>query len=252
MPLVLVGAVGVVVWASFGVSSAAVKTTPTLAGTWSCCGAGGAGAQNWVITAAGTGNGSGGGQSWPIHASLSGTSATIVTGPYVALPAYTATFKGTLADTGHTITGTWSDTYGQSGTFTATGGSGSGSSKPPLPPSDKPTGRLQSIEPPGGGVTVRRGGVVYSATENSQLQTGDIITTDSQTLVSFEFLIGGRVGINSSTSVEMINDRAAAPVGVSIIRTLQKNWAIWSGAEARALQTPNEIQTNGGVMGVRG
>ena len=116
------GVLCVFAWTAIGVSSAAIKTTPSLAGTWSCCGAGGAGPQTWVITSAGTGSGSGGGHPWPIQASLSGTSATIITGPYVDLPAYTATFKGTLSATGDSMNGTWSDTYGQSGTFTATGG----------------------------------------------------------------------------------------------------------------------------------
>jgi hypothetical protein len=107
------------------VALAIVPTTASadasLAGTWSCCGAGGAGGQTWTLRGDGKGDGSGNGLSWPMTWSNAGGAVTIVTGPYRTLPAYTATFTGTLSADGKTITGTWSDTYGQHGEFTATG-----------------------------------------------------------------------------------------------------------------------------------
>ena len=122
----LIGVLCVFVWALFVVSSVAVAATPDVRGTWSCCGAGGAGAQTWVITSAsGTGKGSGGGSTWPMHGSVSGTSVSLTTGPYYNLPDYTAVLVGTFSKSGNTMSGTWSDTYGAHGTWTATRSGGS-------------------------------------------------------------------------------------------------------------------------------
>jgi hypothetical protein len=107
--------------AAIAVPSGASGANGSLAGTWACCGAGGAAEQTWVLTADGKGDGSGNGLSWPMTWSNGGGAVTIVTGPYRTLPGYTATFTGTLSADGKTITGTWSDTYGQHGEFTATG-----------------------------------------------------------------------------------------------------------------------------------
>lgn len=111
-------------------ASTAGAATPTPAGTWSCCGAGGAGEQTFEITVSGgslSGTALQGGTPFaPISGSTSGTSVTIVTGPYTSLPSYTATFVGTLAANGDSMSGTWSSTASQSGTWTATRVSGAG------------------------------------------------------------------------------------------------------------------------------
>lgn len=104
---------------------------PTVTGTWSCCGSGGASAQTWVINESGGSlSGTGYNQSnapfTPISGSNSGGSVTIVTGPYDSLPSYTATFVGTIAGGGETMSGTWSSNGGQEGTWSATRTSGSG------------------------------------------------------------------------------------------------------------------------------
>jgi hypothetical protein len=96
---------------------------PNITGTWKCCSGGGAGHQRWTITdTSGTLTGHGGfnGVMYPISGSISGSRARIVTGPYKHLPQYTATFKGVVSADDLTIKGTWTDTFGQSGTFTAT------------------------------------------------------------------------------------------------------------------------------------
>ena len=80
----------------------------------------------------------------------------------------------------------------------------------PNPDPNDATARMMDIQPPGGGVTVIRGGKTYSASETSQLQTGDIIKTDKNTRALFEFLVGGRVGIYKGVEVKMINSRAAS------------------------------------------
>jgi hypothetical protein len=104
-------------------AAAGATTAPSAAGTWSCCGAGGAGEQTWTITeSSGTLSGSGPGIG-PIHGSISGTSVTIVTGPYTSDPGYEATFVGTIS--GETMSGTWKSNASQEGTWTATRTSGS-------------------------------------------------------------------------------------------------------------------------------
>lgn len=101
-------------------ASAAAQSVPTVTGTWSCCGSGGASAQTWTITESGTSL-SGTFAAGPISGSVNGTSVEIVTGPYSYLPSYTATFLGTISADGETMSGTWSDTYGRSDeTWTST------------------------------------------------------------------------------------------------------------------------------------
>jgi hypothetical protein len=104
------------------VSPARAAGTPNISGTWRCCDAGGAGHQRWVITDSSgklSGHGGGGGYSWPIRGQIAGSSARIVTGPYKQVPSYTATFRGTVSASNTLVNGTWTSTWGQSGTFTA-------------------------------------------------------------------------------------------------------------------------------------
>lgn len=98
-------------------------TAATVTGTWSCCGSGGASAQTWTIAeSAGSLSGTASESTpfAPISGSISGTSVTIVTGPYTTDPGYTATFVGTIAANGETMSGTWSSNAKQEGTWTAT------------------------------------------------------------------------------------------------------------------------------------
>src|SRR5580692_1172857 len=96
---------------------------PNITGTWKCCSGGGAGHQRLtIVDTSGTLTGHGGfnGVMYPISGSISGRHARIVTGPCKQVPDYTATFKGVVSADDTTIKGTWTDTFGQSGTFTAT------------------------------------------------------------------------------------------------------------------------------------
>ena len=106
-----------------GGAAGAVKSVD-LTGTWTCCGAGGAGAQDFVITAgtgsiSGIGKAPGGGEFATITGSLSGNSVTIVT-TYTTDKGYVATFTGTVSADGSTMSGTWVSNQQQSGTWTAT------------------------------------------------------------------------------------------------------------------------------------
>ena len=108
--------------AAFGASSAAAAT---VSGTWSCCGTeSGASPQSWAITESGgslSGTASAEyGAFSPISGKISGSSVEIVTGPYYG-STYSATFIGTIS--GETMSGTWTSSADQKGTWTATRGS---------------------------------------------------------------------------------------------------------------------------------
>jgi len=109
-----------------------------ISGTWDCCGAGGAGAQDFNITDSGgalSGNAvEPDGSSFAlISGHVSGTAVTIVTTYEASFdPGYVATFTGTVS--GETMSGSWTSNVGQSGTWTATLAAGSGTVKKPAAP----------------------------------------------------------------------------------------------------------------------
>ncbi len=156
-PLVLLFAL--LASATFAADLRAAEVTD-LTGTWACCGAGGAAAQNFVITSgkgslAGEGQLPGGQVFSTITGSVAGDAVTIVTTYNGFSPGYVATFVGTLSPDKKTITGTWTSNRGQSGTWTATGAA-----------SDlKISGTVRQLECSGTGCAKRGlGGVLVRAT----------------------------------------------------------------------------------------
>jgi len=92
-----------------------------LSGRWQCCGAGGASAQDWLITGTGgSGQIPGGGVFASISARLNGDRVTIITTYNQLAPGYVATFTGTLSAGGSTMSGSWVSNRNQAGTWTAT------------------------------------------------------------------------------------------------------------------------------------
>jgi hypothetical protein len=111
-------------------TSAAAATN--LAGTWQCCGSGGASPQNFVITSGtgslkGTADFPGGAQFATITGTLKGDKVKIIT-TYTG-GGYVATFVGTVAGGGNTMSGSWTSNAGQSGTWSATR---AGAAPPPV------------------------------------------------------------------------------------------------------------------------
>lgn len=92
----------------------------------------------------------------------------------------------------------------------------------------------------------------YPVTINATGYVLDHFATSSNTMAALEFLIGGRVGINQSTDVEVLNERSLGDGQVPVKRMVLKNGSMWVKADAKTLKQPLEIQTNGGVMGIRG
>lgn len=117
--------------------------------------------------------------------------------------------------------------------------------------------RVQSIRPAVAGKTAvlqqRHGGEskAYEVSENSTGYVKDHYLTDPNMVAALEFLIGGRVGINSNTEIEIVNERSVRD-GTPVKRVILSNGSLWVKADAKTLKQPLEIQTNGGVMGIKG
>ncbi len=92
----------------------------------------------------------------------------------------------------------------------------------------------------------------YPVTINATGYVQDHFVTNSNTLAALEFLIGGRVGINQSTDVEVLSERSVGDSQLPVKRMVLKGGSMWVKADAKTLKQPLEIQTNGGVMGIRG
>ena len=174
-------------------------------GTWSCCGDGGAGQQDFKITSQ---NGSsfsgtaaypnGGGDFSPVSGTISGSNVSLTTGPYYG-SSYSATFTGTVG--GDTMSGTWESNAAQSGTWTATRIAGTPGDPEPTDPDPDPEpaepgyGGLDSVNgyskpsrtvviPPGsGGAASAPGGKGLS-----------VFTEGACTLTISERRAGGRAG----------------------------------------------------------
>ena len=113
-----------------------------------------------------------------------------------------------------------------------------------MPHAGKGGGR--SVPVPVPAVVIREGKVAV-AYENMTLNVRDIIKTSPDTVLAIEFLIGGRVGVNKDTSIEIVNERAVADGSNGFKRAIYKNVGLWLKADK--LREPLEIQTNGGTLG---
>ena len=116
---------------------ATASTTHDLKGRWTCCGPGGAGAQDWDITSTSLGSGNFSGTGYypgtnnpfsPISGNVNGASVSLTTGPYIG-SSYSATFTGTISADDKTMSGSWTSNAGQNGTWTATRTSGGGAAE---------------------------------------------------------------------------------------------------------------------------
>lgn len=123
---------------------------------------------------------------------------------------------------------------------------------------DEPVCRVQSLSKVGDGpapvlIQKKPGDTKnYQASLNSTGYVRDHYITDANTVAALEFLIGGRVGINKNTDIEIVNERSVADGKTQVKRVVLKSGGLWVKADAKTLKQPLEIQTNGGVMGIKG
>lgn len=124
-------------------------------------------------------------------------------------------------------------------------------------------GRFHPLVPnaaSGPGETIAVGAVILRAADhyksfrvariNDTVEIGDVIRTAPDTVMALEFLIGGRVGINTGSCIRIITERSVADDETVFSRIVMRKGGIWT--KASRLKEPLEIQTNGGVMGIKG
>ncbi|MFN8609138.1 MAG: FecR domain-containing protein [Vulcanimicrobiota bacterium] len=122
---------------------------------------------------------------------------------------------------------------------------------------DEPVLRVQSIQPvnPKGQTQLLQQRInesrSYPVTVNATGYLQDHFKTSQNTLAALEFLIGGRVGLNQSSDVEVVSERSVIDQRDGK-RIVLKSGGIWVKADAETLKQPLEIQTNGGIMGIHG
>lgn len=123
---------------------------------------------------------------------------------------------------------------------------------------DEPVVRVQSIQPVDGKSPTQLlqkrpdDSKSYPVLVNATGYVQDHFRTDKNTLAALEFLIGGRVGVNQGTDVEIVNERSVAGGQLEVKRIVLKTGSMWVKADAKTLKQPIEIQTNGGTLGIKG
>ncbi len=87
------------------------------------------------------------------------------------------------------------------------------------------------------------------------LQIGDIFKTAPNVVAALEFLIGGKVGVNEDSAIRVDTERSVSEAEPSFMDILGR-YAITGPhrlfIKSVKLKEPLEIQTNGGVMGIKG
>ena len=78
----------------------------------------------------------------------------------------------------------------------------------------------------------------------------DQFKTDAQTVAALHFTLGGEDGINKDSVVEVVSDRSVSG-GKDPSRLLLRKGGIWANI-SHEKDTKMQIQTNGGVMGIKG
>jgi hypothetical protein len=120
-----------------------------------------------------------------------------------------------------------------------------GSTRPaPVPPDPKWKPGVKAVHHRGGFQFIDPGWL------GMPVWIGDQIITDNNTLVAIEFIIGGRVGINKDSWVTIVSERSVADTTIDLKKIILRK----AGMLARMyrLKEPLEIQTNGGVFGIKG
>jgi RHS repeat-associated protein len=133
----------------------------------------------------------------------------------------------------------------------------------PQPPSDGPernppdlVGKIVQIKAKnkdiGTSVLVKRKGTSHFEPLglDAPVYMSDVLKTDKNTVFAIEFIIGGRVGVNVNSSVKVNGERSVEDAEFNPYRIILRKGGMW--AKTGKLKEPLEIQTNGGVIGIKG
>ena len=89
----------------------------------------------------------------------------------------------------------------------------------------------------------------YPAYVGTRGEVKDQFKTGPETVAALEFFIGGRVAVVPGSEIEIVTDHSIAD-RTRLKRVVLKSGSIWM--KSGKLKEPLEIQTNGGVMGIKG
>jgi hypothetical protein len=193
-------------------------------------------------------------QGIPITADGCAAETAAVAGPAGALVAKVGAGRPFVVGSSGTVTGPgtislgindWETEFGNNtGTFAVTITRGVKPRLPDLPPATFANTRavdaksVKSGRVNFDGVTVTRNGQRYRMTATSTLELGDVVSTDDDTVLTLEFLIGGRVSLTRDADVRIAGDRHVEALGGTT-------------EASPSSDQPLEIQTNGGILGIR-
>jgi predicted heme/steroid binding protein len=107
--------------------------------------------------------------------------------------------------------------------------------------------------PAGNAYIIHSDGTFEVASVGSPIYVGDTILTTQGTVGAIQFVLGGRVGINSDDGINVVNERSATEVN-STLDNVVNGTITPSGViqHLKQMSQPVLIQTNGGVMGIKG
>lgn len=94
-----------------------------------------------------------------------------------------------------------------------------------------------------------RDGSWFTVTDITQLRPGERVRTDANTAVALELDLGGRVAIKPGSEIEVTGERSVTD------RNPQRGFKLTKGgvwAQCGRMKESLEIQTTGGVMGIKG
>lgn len=91
----------------------------------------------------------------------------------------------------------------------------------------------------------------YDAYVGFDFHVGDTLRTNDNTVAAGEFVIGGRFGMNKSSEIEIVSEGNIKEHGKPVVKRMRiKQGGMWANVAKRT--EPLEIQTNGGVIGIKG
>ena len=98
-------------------------------------------------------------------------------------------------------------------------------------------------------VEIMRDGEWKAVTVGEELRLHDKIRTQGNSRAAIEFVIGGRAGMHPESELRIASERSVGDEKTAKRITVTKG-GIWMKCDK--LKEPMEIQTNGGVMGIKG
>lgn len=100
-----------------------------------------------------------------------------------------------------------------------------------------------------GKLTVERPGAgKYAAFVQMPDYVGDVLSTDAKSVAALEFVVGGKIGVNPSSSVMITGNRSASDGSGHVLNV--KSGAIWAKFDKQ--KSPLLIKTPSATIGIRG